>query len=117
MSEDTKKLEKAVEYQKEFEKAYPDFWKMLNCYSWNDSVPLFTMTHGDLEFRFYYDKRNKKVSDVSIRVVNNELYEEFAQNPVQFLQKQVLNVPVVQNNDKAVIDFAQETILKAIKGA
>lgn len=117
MSEETKKLEDAVKYQEEFEKTYPDFWKMQSYSSWNENIPLFTMSHGELVFRFYYDKRNKKVNDASIRIENDELLEEFAQNPIQFLQKQVLNVPVVQNNDKAIIDFAQETILKAIKGA
>ena len=53
----------------------------------------------------------------SKQVVSSDIYDEFAQDPVVFLQKRLMNVPIlVATDNKAVIDFAQETILKAIKG-
>lgn len=117
MSEEIKKLEESVKHQKEFEKKYPNFWKMRSYYSWNDSNPIFDFTKDDISFSITYNKDAKNIISCSISLQNSEQVEEFAQDPVAFLQKRLMNVPVLVTTDnKAVIDFAQETILKAIRG-
>lgn len=118
MSEEVKKLEDSVKYQKEFEKKYPDFWKMRSYYKWNDSCPRFDFTKGDLCFSITYDKEAKKVIGCDICLQTSNVYEEFAKDPVVFLQKRLMNIPIlVASDNKSVIEFAQDTILKAIKGA
>ena len=117
MSEEIKKLEESVEYQKEFEKKYPNIWKMRSYYTWDDSTPMFDFIKDDLCFSISYNKASKKVVDCKISLQNSDIYEEFVQDPVIFLQKRLMNVPIlIATDNKAVIDFAQETILKAIKG-
>ena len=117
MSEEIKKLEDSVKYQKEFEKKYPDFWKMRSYYTWKDNSPTFDFTKDDICFSINYDKIAKKVTHCNISFQNSEAYDEFAKDPIAFLQKRVMNIPIlVATGNKAVIDFAQETILKAIRG-
>ena len=117
MSEEVKKFEESVKYQKEFEKKYPEFWKMRSYYHWNDSSPKFDFTKDDICFSITYDKNAKKVTGCEICLQNSVNFDEFAKDPVAFLQKRLMNVPIlVATDNKAVIDFAQETILKAIKG-
>lgn len=118
MSEEIEKLEESIKYQKEFEKKYPNFWKMRSYYSWKDNCPLFDFKKDDICFTITYDKDCKIVTNCSISLQNSDIYDEFAQDPVVFLQKRLMNVPILAATDnKAVIDFAQETILKAIKGS
>lgn len=118
MSEEIEKLEEAVKYQQEFEKNYPNFWKMRSYYSWKDSCPVFDFIKDDIYFSITYDKNSKKVTNCNISLQNNNSYDEFAHDPVAFLQKRLMNVPVIiETSDKSIINFAQETILKAIKGA
>lgn len=117
MSEEIEKLEESVKHQKEFEAKYPSFWKMRSYYNWKDSSPVFDFTKDDICFSITYDKNAKKVTNCNILLQNSDIYDEFAQDPVVFLQKRLMNVPIlVQNDNKAIIDFAQETILKAIRG-
>lgn len=117
MSEEIKKLEDSVKYQKEFENKYPDFWKMRSYYKWSDCCPIFDFTKDDICFSITYDKTAKKVTGCDISLQNNVNFDEFAQDPVVFLQKRLMNIPVlVATDNKSVIDFAQETILKAIRG-
>lgn len=117
MSEEVKKLEESLENQKEFEQKYPSFWKMRSYYRWSDSSPVFDFIKDDICFSITYDKTVKKVISCSISLQSCESVEEFAQDPVAFFQKRLMNVPILATTDnKAVIDFAQETILKAIRG-
>ena len=118
MSEEIKKLEESIKYQKDFEKKYPNFWKMRSYYNWKDNCPMFNFTKDDICFSITYDKASKKIIGCDIKLQNSDIYDEFAQDPVVFLQKRLMNVPIlVATDNKAVIDFAQETILKAIKRA
>lgn len=117
MSEEIKKLEESVKYQKEFEKKYPNIWKMRSYYNWKDNSPIFDFTKDDICFSITYDKNAKNVTHCSISLQNSDIFEEFSKDPVLFLQKRLMNVPILVSTDnKAVIDFAQETILKAIRG-
>ena len=117
MSEEIKKLEESVKYQKEFENKYPDFWKMRSYYNWKDLCPRFDFIKDDLHFSIIYGKVAKKITGCEISLQNSEIFDEFAKDPVAFLQKRLMNIPVlVASDNKAVIDFAQETILKAIRG-
>lgn len=118
MSEEIKKLEESIKHQKEFEQKYPNIWKMRSYYDWKDSCPIFNFTKDDICYSITYDKAAKKVTDCSISLQSSESVEEFAQDPIVFFQKRLMNVPILATTDnKAVIDFAQETILKAIKGS
>lgn len=118
MSEEIEKLEESVKYQKEFEKKCPNIWKMRSYYSWNDDSPMFDFKKDDICFSIQYDKDSKKVVNCSISLQNSDIYDEFVQDPIVFLQKRLMNVPIlVATDNKAVIEFAQETILKAISGA
>lgn len=117
MSEEVKKLEDAVKFQKNFEKKYPKFWKMVSYYSWEDNNPVFRYDKGCLKLEIRYNKKENCIDGCEININNSDLREEFAQDPILFLQKQLFDTPIVVNNDKAIIDFAQDTILKAIKGA
>ena len=117
MSGEVKKLEESVKYQKEFEKKYPDFWKMRSYYNWKDNCPHFDFTKDDICFSIIYDKAAKKITGCEISLQNSVNFDEFAQDPVVFLQKRLMNIPILVSTDnKSVIDFAQDTILKAIKG-
>ena len=117
MSEEIEKLEESIKYQKDFEKKYPNFWKMRSYYNWKDDCPMFNFTKDDICFSITYDKASKKIIDCGIKLQNSDIYDEFAQDPVVFLQKRLMNIPIlVATDNKAIIDFAQETILKAIKG-
>ena len=117
MSEEIEKLEESIKYQKDFEKKYPNIWKMRSYYNWNDNSPIFDFTKDDICFSIQYNKDAKKVTNCSISLQNSDIYDEFAQDPVVFLQKRLMNVPIlVKTDNKAVIDFAQDTILKAIRG-
>ena len=117
MSEEIKKLEDAVEYQKKFDKKYPNIWKMASYYSWNDNNPVFRYEKGCLSFEIRYNKQENRIDWSEININDAKVREDFAQNPILFLQKQLFDTPIIVNNDKSIIDFAQDTILKAIKGA
>lgn len=117
MSEEVKKLEDAVKYQKAFNKKYPNIWKMVSYYSWNDNYPVFRYEKGYLKLEIRYNKKENCIDGCEIGINDEKLREDFAQNPILFLQKQLFDTPIVVNNDKSIIDFAQDTILKAIKGA
>lgn len=117
MSEEIEKLEESIKYQKEFEKKYPNFWKMRSYYNWKDDCPMFDFKKDDICFSITYDKASKNIIGCDIKLQNSDIFDEFAQDPIVFLQKRLMNVPIlVETDNKAVIDFAQETILKAIKG-
>lgn len=117
MNEEVKKLENAVEYQKKFDKTYPNIWKMPSYYSWDDNNPIFRYEKGNISFEIRYNKQENSIDWCEIKINDAKNYEEFAQNPILFLQKQLFDTPILVNNDKNIIDFAQDTILKAIKGA
>lgn len=117
MSEVLENLQESVEYQKQFEEKYPSFWKMVSYYSWKEENPRFEYVKDGLEFSFHCNRTTKQATSCQITIIDSKLYEEFAKNPIEFLQKKLFTTPIVVNNDKAILDFAQDTILKAIKGA
>lgn len=118
MSEETTKKINGELNRKEFEKKYPNIWEKISYYDWNkDEYIKHEYRFGALVFEISYDTTEKRIVSCEVRIVNDVNREKFAQNPVKFLSSELKTIDTGSIGDNAIIGFAQETILKAIKGA
>lgn len=118
MSEETTKKINGELNRKEFEKKYPNIWEKVSYYDWNkDEYIKHEYRIGVLVFNISYDTTEKRTISCEVSVINDDNREKFAQDPINFLLNELKNNDTKNIGDKAVINFAQETILKAIKGA
>lgn len=118
MSEETTKKLNGKLNRKEFEKKYSKVWEKVSYYDWNkDDHIRFEYRYGFLVFEIMYNTADDSITSCEVRTINDNNREKFAQDPVKFLLSELKTADTMSIGDNAIIGFAQETILKAIKGA
>lgn len=117
MSEETTKKLNGELNRKEFEKKYPSIWEKVSYYDWDkDDHIRFEYIYGVVVFEILYNTEEKNITSCQIRVINDKNREKLAKDPIKFLLGELKTADTMSIGDGAIISFAQETILKAIKG-
>lgn len=117
MSEETTKKLNGELNKKEFEKKYPNIWEKVSYYDWDkDDYIKHEYRFGVLIFEISYSTIDKRIVTCEVRIANDNNREKFAQDPIKFLLDELKTNDIKSIGDGAIISFAQETLLKAIKG-
>lgn len=122
MTTDQKEL--PLEQQREIEDKFiakcGDKWKKPSYYSWSDDkINVEQVICNDIvKASFTYNTKTGQITfaHYEINTIPEQDFDKFIANPEEYLVNLVNKVPHFIKDNQIIIDFAQDTIIKALKG-